>query len=130
MTMQEFIDVTDDIVKFYGKDINSYERNIWFEELGQMKADRYKKIVRQCFRSEKYMPKLADILRIKKELPADKDEWIPVKCDKCGSSGYITYYKKDNINNLNYFFACRCFCENGQRLSKKIPSIHEINLGE
>lgn len=128
MTMQEFVDVTDDIEKFYGKTINSYERSIWFDELGKMKADKYRKIVRQCFRTEKYMPKLADILKIKKELPNERVEWIPVECEKCNSTGMISYHKRDQLNEINYLYVCRCNCENGDRLSKNIPRVDEIKI--
>lgn len=128
MTMQEFIDVTDDIEKFYNKSINSYERSIWFNELGKMKAEKYRKIVRQCFRTEKYMPKLADILKIKKELPNEKIEWTPVKCEKCDSTGMISYHKLDQLNEINYLYVCRCNCENGQRLSPNIPRVDEIKI--
>lgn len=128
MTMQEFIDVTDDIEKFYGKAINSFERNIWFEEIGKLKVEKYKKIVKHCFRTEKYMPKLADILRIKKELPNERVEWIPVDCRRCNSTGMISYHKFNQLNEMYYTYVCRCNCENGQRLSKNIPQIDEINI--
>ena len=128
MTMEEFYDVTDEISKFYGKDINSYERNIWYDELGKLKVERYKRIVRECFRREKFMPKLADILKIKNDLPTEKEEWIPVECEKCDSTGMIAYHKKDKDTDLSYLFVCRCNCENGQRLSKKIPRVEEINV--
>lgn len=129
MTMAEFINETDTICEFYGKDIGSYERHIWFEEIGNLKVERYKEIIRECFRTEKFMPKLADILKIKKELPNKaKDDWIPVECEKCGSTGIITYHKRDNESGINYLYGARCICANGERLGKDIPSINKINI--
>jgi hypothetical protein len=128
MTMNEFVDITDDIAKFYGKDINSFERNVWFEELGKIDKKQYEQIARECMRTEKYMPKLADILRIKQNFKFKSDEWKPVECQYCKGEGLIIYHKKDEYNGLEIAYACRCTCENGKRLGKSIPLATEINI--
>lgn len=127
MTMAEFIDETDELFKFYGKELNSYERGIWFEELKTISAERYRQIVRECFRTQRFMPKLADILKVKMDLPAKiREEWEPVKCDKCDSMGIITYHQRDNQNGIDYLYGARCTCENGKRLSADIPLITQV----
>lgn len=83
MTMAEFIDETDKICEFYEKNINSYERSIWFEELGKLSVERYRQIIRECFRTEKFMPKLANILKIKQILPAKLKEESGLVVDNC-----------------------------------------------
>lgn len=127
--MAEFFDVTEMMCEFYGKDINLYERNIWFEELGDLRVEMYEQIVRECFRIEKFMPKLADVLRIKKELPNKREsDGMCVECEKCGSMGVITYHKRDCDSGIDYLYGARCVCANGERLGKDILSINKIDV--
>lgn len=46
------------------------------------------------------------------------------KCWICNDSGFVLYIKK--IKGLEYDFALRCKCKEGQRTSHKIGTIDDI----
>jgi hypothetical protein len=128
MEIQEFIEVTGEIEKFYGeenkpKELNSTERRIWFEELKKISKERYRQVVREVFRNCKYYPKLADIIALEKTLPKENKNVVyeTVECVRCGSRGVIEInYKNDNL--LWYSFAAKCTCQNARKY-ENFPSI-------
>ena len=142
MVIAEFISETATIEKYYGKDLDEFQRKIWYEELKSISVPRYRVILREVLRTSKFMPKLADILEIHKSLPytSSNTEQETVECKRCNSEGYITY--KKIIENIPYLFAARCTCKNGDRyrydgreVSENksryyIPSIEEVGIGE
>lgn len=147
MTDGEFIEETSKLEKYYGKELETFQLKIWKEEIGTLSAQRYRQIVREIFKTSKFMPKLADIIEINKELgyhTESKKEIKKVPCDKCNGEGFIIYTKLvDNGNiKLPYDFIARCDCENGNefiydgrtiqdkehRNNYYIPSISELGL--
>lgn len=118
MEVAEFIEETSRIEKYYEKELDKFQRDIWYQELKNQPVNRYRQIINQIFRKCKFMPKLADIISIDEELPytqINKEVTEKVKCNKCKGLGLI-FYKKI-INNgskkLKYEFVARCDCKNG-----------------
>ena len=85
MTNVEFVEETNNLEKFFDKDLKDFERAIWFRELKDIDVARYRQIVKEAYRQCKFMPKLADIIKINNELPKAKiqKEEITEKCDIC-----------------------------------------------
>lgn len=117
MEIAEFIEETSRIEKYYEKELDKFQRDIWYQELKNKPINRYRQIVNETFRKCKFMPKLADIMAISEELPYQtiKKEIQKVECNKCKGEGLI-FYKKlvDNgKNKIEYEYVARCECQNG-----------------
>lgn len=142
MEINEFIKETGDIEKYYGKELDEFQRKIWYDELKDISLPRYRQILREILRTNKFMPKLSDVLETQRNLTyiQDKTEEIKVECNKCNSEGIITYTRV--IENIPYVFAARCTCKNGEKYRYDgremqehktkyyIPSIEEVGIGE
>ena len=130
MTIPEFVEITGEMMKFYNKELAEYESKIWYEELKNMSKERFRQIVRECFRNNKFMPKLADIVEFNRTIPRiqKQDEGIVEDCKICENTGYVGYYKKDVETGANYFYGARCNCKNGLKLSDSIPTIDEVKI--
>lgn len=118
MEVAEFIEETSRIEKYYEKELDKFQRDIWYQELKNQPINRYRQIINQIFRKCKFMPKLADIISIDEELPylkKNKEVIQKVECNVCQGLGLI-FYKK-NIENgdkkIKYDFVARCNCKNG-----------------
>lgn len=136
MTDVEFLEVTQEIEKFYSKDgkpneLTTEQSRIWFDELKNLKKEHYRQISREVYRTQKFMPKLADIIEIKRTLPSpvNKEDEQVYKCKKCNGTGYVIYTKiMSDWNDSPYQFATRCTCPNGQKKSHKIPTIEQVGM--
>ena len=130
MTVSEFLDVTCDIMEFFEKNLNDKQKHIWFDEIKNLSKERYEQISLECYRTLKFMPKLADIIEINKKLPKPKqeiDETI-YPCDICNGTGIVMYYRKEpDLGDRVYQYGARCDCKNGLRY-RNIPSISELGL--
>lgn len=118
MEIKEFIEETANVEKYYDEELDKFQRDIWYRELKQLNVARYRQVVREIFRQCKFMPKLADVVKINKNLSyanTAKQEEVAEHCDKCKRKGFILYKKKiDNgTNKLIYEYAARCDCRNG-----------------
>lgn len=118
MEIKEFIEETSAIEKYYGKELEKLQRDIWYRELKQLNVARYRQVVREIFRQCKFMPKLADVIEINKDLSyttITKQEEEREECTKCNKRGFILYKKEiDNgKNKLIYEYIARCDCKNG-----------------
>lgn len=118
MQIAEFIQETSKIEKFYNKALEQYEKDIWYQELKNIPVKRYAQVIRQAFNECKFMPKLADIVAINKELPYNTNKATikeKVACSKCHGDGVIKYFKKvDNGDrSYSYEYFARCVCQNG-----------------
>lgn len=120
MEIKDFIEETQNIEQYYGKELDKFQRDIWYRELGKINIERYRQITRQVYRQCKFMPKLADILEIQKELPymqKQEPNTVKVECKKCNSKGFILYNKnvKNGEGKIIYECFARCDCDNGKR---------------
>ena len=128
MTGTEFHNGVARLEQFYQKRLEEYEKDIWYKELGKMRVERFNQIIQKAYTQCKFMPKLADIFEINKEIPyIEKQKEIKtVECPKCKSTGIVLYTKM--INNRAYTYGARCTCENAKKHSFKIPSIQQIGI--
>ena len=104
-----------------------------YEELKELSIERYKKLISECIKTCKFLPKVADIIKANMELKEQavrEDETPRVDCNYCNGSGYITYYRiyKKANSEINYTFAARCICENGKFANQKIKTFQELNV--
>lgn len=118
MQISEFIEETSKIEQYFVKELDDYQREIWYNELKDIDLNRYRQIIRQVFRKCKFMPKLADILDINDTLPYTQNinkQRATVECKRCKGVGAILYTKKinDGGRDLYYTYAARCECQNG-----------------
>lgn len=118
MEISEFIEETSKIERFFEKELDKFQRDMWYQELKNMPINRYRQVVNKSFSKCKFMPKLADIILIQEELPYAQNTNIQrekVECSKCKGNGYILYKKilQDAGRNIEYTFAARCNCQNG-----------------
>ena len=144
MLINEFMQETDKLEKFYNKEMDQYEKNVWFQELKYLPLKRYEQLVKKAFTECKFMPKLADIIEINKNLPynvVNKITQEKVECNKCNGLGVIRYYKV--IEDKPYEYFARCTCKNGEEFKYDgtkisdvkhrskffIPSIEQVGLG-
>lgn len=146
MEVKEFVEETSKIEKYYGKELDEFQRKVWFQELKTIDIKRYRQITREIYRQCKFMPKLSDILDIQNELPyAQKQKNISyVECQKCNSRGFKLYTKriKNGNQDLEYTYVARCDCVNGQEFAYDgtkvidtqhrskfyVPTIQQINV--
>lgn len=130
MISGDFIEATGRLESYYGKEYTTEQRQIMFEELKNINIDRYKQIIARYIRTNKFLPKVADILEINSELTIniikEKAEEIE-KCNKCDSRGFILYKKEDKENNYNYTYVCRCTCKNANKYLA-FPLVTQIGL--
>lgn len=118
MQIAEFIQETSKIEKFYNKALEQYEKDIWYQELKNIPVKRYAQVIRQAFNECKFMPKLADIVTINKELPYNTNNGTikeKVACNKCNGDGVIKYFKEVDGHTYEYF--ARCVCQNGNNFN-------------
>ena len=147
MQIAEFIQETSKIEKFYNKPMEQYEKDIWYQELKNIPVNRYAQVIRRAFNECKFMPKLADIVAINRELPYNTNNKAikeKVFCYKCHGDGVIKYFKSVDNGDRTYIYEyfARCICQNGNdfnydgtkisdekhRSKFYIPSIAQLNL--
>ena len=131
MTIAEFIEVSNELTRFYGKDdLSSFESKIWFEELQGLSKERFRQLVRECFRNDDFMPKLAKIIKYNKIIPRLQKQDFEGKeeCDICKNTGFISYAKLNKDEGIKYFYVAKCRCKNGMRMGKSIPTADEVKI--
>ena len=150
MTIVEFKDGLDKLIKFYGDNtrLNDFQQEVWFERLQYMTMYRFEKIINKIFETSKYMPKLCEILQINLDMvhKSERAEVVRVKCDICQGLGLIPYFvlRKDGSKNIKYQYFAKCSCLNGNeydydgtkiqekrnRSDNYIPDFDELGLVE
>lgn len=118
MQIDEFINATSRLEKYYDKEYTTEQRKIMFDELQNLSIERYKQLISTLIRKSKFLPKVADFAEVNMETPYIKqDETQKTECKKCNSTGYLIYTKviKDGNRNLNYQYACLCNCRNAEK---------------
>lgn len=118
MQIDEFINATSRLEKYYDKEYTTEQRKIMFDELQNLSIERYKQLISTLIRKSKFLPKVVDFAEVNMETPYMKqDETQKTECKKCNSTGYLIYTKiiKDGNRNLNYQYACLCNCGNAEK---------------
>lgn len=125
MTLNEFNLETDRLEKFYGKQLEDFEKDIWYKELKNMSFKRYEQIVKTIFTESKFMPKLADIVALHRTLKYPEQKNEVVECKRCENRGFIMY--KRLVDGNLYDYVAKCTCKNAEPY-KAYPSIEEVGL--
>lgn len=132
MEITEFIEETSRIEKFFGKELEKFQMDTWYQELKNMPIERYRRIINQVYRTCKFMPKLADIISIESELPYIQNNTTTKKdrvdCEKCNGLGIIFYKKiiNNGDRNLEYEYVARCNCENAKEFTYDGTKINDV----
>ena len=139
MDKKEFMDYIKQIENVYGQEMSEIEIEIWYNNLKFMSLERFNYILAEIYKTNKFMPKLADILQMHKQIPyTENKEEIKQKCDKCNGTGYIFYTKI--IEGKPYQYAAVCDCGRQKRYDGRkvedvknrsdyhIPTIAETGL--
>lgn len=141
MNKKEFEQYISEIENVYGKTLNNEQMNIWYENLKFMTIERFNYILSEIYKSNKFMPTLADILQVHKQIPytvGQVEEKVTGHCSKCGDTGYVIY--TEIINGMPYKKASVCSCKRQVRYDGRqctepknksdyyIPSVDELGL--
>ena len=113
MKIEEFTNTINELQKFYDKKMNQEELKIWFDNFKAMDLKRFKYLIGQIYRTNKFMPKLADLIELNKNIGYDRkvfEEQIKnlKHCEKCKDTGYIIYQKKIYDSLYDYVAVCSC----------------------
>lgn len=139
MQSKEFNEYIKQLQNFYGQELSEIEISVWYENLKFMPVERFNYILSEIYKTNKYMPRLAEILQIHKSIPyEEKTEQNTQHCDKCNDTGYIIYTKI--VDNKPYKYAAVCECGRQKRYDGRavenlknksdyyIPTVQEIGL--
>lgn len=120
MEFKEFTEVIDEMQAMYEKKLNDTEINIWYDNLKFLSVKRFRYIISEIYRINSYMPKLADVLKMHKDIPYKPPEEEKSKeyCKKCNNTGIIFYTKE--IEGKPYQYACACTCNRQSYDGRKI----------
>lgn len=140
MTQAEFIEITNRAERYYEKQYSSEQLKIMYEELKNIDANRYRRIITTVIRTHKFAPKIADILETNIDLPPEERSNRDIKkCNKCNGTGYILYTKsvENGEKKIKYLYGAVCNCGNdtrydGNKCKRRsefyIPTAVELNL--
>ena len=133
MTLGEFIEANNRLESYYEKEYTTEQRQIMYEELKDLSAERYKKVIAQCIRTCKFIPKVADIIKANMEIIENRnfnDEREKFECDKCNGTGYVFFTRIVQEGNkvIPYTYVARCICENAKYANLKVPTFKEIGI--
>lgn len=135
MTKTEFVEATSRIEKYHGKQFEIEQLRIMFEELENIDIERYKQIIAKLIRTNKFMPKISDILDLNDSLPKIKNSENKSyeKCEKCNGTGYILYHKliPNGSKKSDYIYATACSCGRKEKYTGKeyyMIDEQELNL--
>ena len=70
MNKKEFRKVTEMLEENFNKKMDIRIFELWYEEFKDLPLERYKNIVVKAIKEKKFMPTLAEMIELKKELPA------------------------------------------------------------
>ena len=111
MTEKEFFQYVDEVQNFYGQKLSKIELDVWYENLKFMTVQRFNYIIAEIYKTNKFMPKLADILQVHKSIPytaTETETKSSGNCEKCNNTGYVFYNKVIDGNNYTYAAVCDC----------------------
>ena len=132
MQTQEFIEATSRLEHYYNKEYTTAQLEIMYDELKNFDIERYRQLISAALKKCPNRPKIADFYQLDQELPHTNDNQNNeiVECKKCNNTGYVTYKKfiTDGGKKLEYIYAARCDCENGNNAQKRVPTAQQLGL--
>lgn len=133
MTSSEFIEANNRLETYYEKEYTAEQTKIMYEELKNLSIDRYRKVIAQCIRSCKFLPKVADIIKANMEIiehgnPQENREKF--QCNKCEGTGYVFFTKVNKEGNklIQYTYVARCACKNAENTNRKVATYKELGI--
>lgn len=140
MSFEDFYNYVQELQRYYGQELNETEMNIWYENLKFMTIERFNYIIAEIYKTNKFMPKLSEILDIHKSIGyTENNTSSNIKdCQKCGNTGYIIYTKIIDGRPYQHMAVCDCKrqhsydgskCTNPKDKSEYyVPTVSEIGL--
>ena len=141
MNNKDFIQYVQEIERFYGQRLNDKEREVWYESLKFMTLERFNYIIAEIYKTNKFMPKLSDVMDMHKQIPyttATPQKEVSGHCEKCNDTGYIIYTKEIEGHPYKYAAVCDCGRQNrydGRTIQDErhrseyyVPTLDEIGL--
>lgn len=141
MNKKEFTQYIQELQRYYGEKLNETEAEIWYKNLSFMTIERFNLIMSEIYKTNKFMPKLSEILDMHKQIPYTAtvpEKEIKGHCEKCNDTGYVIFTEvKDGYP---YEYAAVCECGRANRYSGKectdprnksdyyIPTTNELGL--
>ena len=135
MVINEFVEATNRLEKYFNKEYTSDQRAIMFDTLKQLSLAEYNRAVNYCIGNCKYLPKIADLKEGMAQIDhvQNREEIQFIKCDKC-NDGFVRYFKNIKAGGkiIPYEFLALCTCENGLKQRSvngyNFPSSAEIGI--
>ena len=136
MVINEFVEATSRLERYFNKEYTDDQRKIMFDTLKDLSLPQYTRGINYCISNCKYLPKIADIKEGVSHLESVKENKPKIdfiKCDKC-SDGFVRYFREisNGDKKLKYEYVALCSCANGMKQKTingyNIPFINEIGL--
>ena len=125
MTKAEFLQVYNLLDAVYELNFENRKSDAWYEALKTMKFEKVMMAAQRYIETEKFKPKPADLLKISTEVRTPINNYEPIKCGLCTSSGFIGVEHlidtKEGKRPIVFYY--RCKCSNGLRNADSIPII-------
>ena len=129
MNEQEFFRETKKLEEYYEKELNAIQIEAWYEALKKLNLAQYKFLISQAFERFTFMPKLSQMIELKKEIltnvkrTENEVKFEKEKCDKCKNAGVIKYVK--TMDGIQYDYYARCICKNSL-IFQGLPFIDDV----
>lgn len=110
MQFKEFNEYIRQLQNFYGQNLSETELDVWYENLKGMSLERFNYVIAEIYRTNKFMPRLSEILEVNKTIPykPTQTEIKSGKCEKCDNTGYVIYTKE--VEEHKYLYSAVCDC--------------------
>lgn len=110
MTGNDFIATIKQLENYYQKEMTDEQKKIWFENLKKMDIRRFNYLIGQLYKTQKFMPKLADVLELNNAIGQVQQDIKEnkVDCKECNNTGYVLYWKKANNTSYQFMAVCKC----------------------
>jgi hypothetical protein len=123
MTYHEFLEIMSPLDLEFEKKPDAYYKDL-FQDCRKIKPNTLREVVKRAKNTGRFYPKREELWKLINEVNLEaKERWVPVYCEDCGSTGFIV---RETIGGQG--LAYRCHCENGQRLSPRIPDYRKDSL--
>lgn len=128
MTKDEFMSSTINFQELYNKKLNETQLSFWYEELKVYEIEKYKRVIGEFAKTSKTFPALSEVLNkiknLQERIVVNNPLPDKVACEVCHGSGLVKYYK--NENGMDYEYLCKCFCENGERITYPLRKYEDV----
>lgn len=115
MEIKEFEKALDKLQNFYGKEFNDTQIEEMYKYFQKYNKERFYLIISKIFQKNKYMPSLAELIEVDKEIPSNRiisSNQQKGNCKICNNNGFVLFYKL--INGCKYQFLAYCECKAGE----------------